>query len=710
MRLSLVSCLLASSLLAPLRADEGMWTFDNVPTQKIKAKYGFEPSQEWLKKLQLATLRFPGGTGSFVSKDGLVITNHHVGRSGIAQVSSASADYIKNGFTAATRDAEIKVPGLELMMLVSMENVTAKVNAGIKPGMNEKDALKVRQNALSTLKQEEDKRTGLNCESVKLYQGGEYWIYRYKKFKDVRLVQAPELQVASFGGDSDNYTYPRWNLDFALFRVYEDGKPYQPEGFLPFSRKALDIGDLTLISGHPGTTFRQLTHAQMAFARDIAIPYRLKSLARQRKALEAFAKTSHEAARISADPIYSIGNGQKRITGQLMGLQKDENMAKVRETEKALRQAVEKDPKLKARTGQSWAKIEKAIQKQKSLLNEICIIDSRNSAKTSDTNLDYTLNSTLLAKALILVRLHTEEAKPSEKRLEEFENGNIKSTKGKLSSPKPIHKDMDEARLVAGLKEAQELLGAKHPFVVAMLGNKTPEVVAQAAIEGTKLHDLEFRKQLMEGGEAALKACQDPMIKLAKILDPFSRKIRKQMEDEVEGLFTEHLGRIAECRFAINGKESYPDATFTLRISYGPVATYATGSGTYAQPFTTFMGLFDRHIGWGRNGAKNGAGAEPYGWTLPQRWLDRRKNINLDTAFNFIYGCDTVGGNSGSPVVNKKGEFVGINFDSVFEGQGGYYIYDDATKRAVAADAQGILESLGKVMDGGHLVKELKGE
>ncbi len=696
MRLSLVACLLASSLLAPLTADEGMWTFDNVPVQKIKAKYGFEPSQEWLKKLQLATLRFPGGTGSFVSKDGLVITNHHVGRSGIAQVSSASADYIKNGFTAATRDAEIKVPGLELMMLVSMENVTAKVNAGIKPGMNEKDALKVRQNALSTLKQEEDKRTGLNCESVKLYQGGEYWIYRYKKFKDVRLVQAPELQVASFGGDSDNYTYPRWNLDFALFRVYEDGKPYQPEAFLPFSRKPMELGDLTLISGHPGTTFRQLTHAQMAFARDIAIPYRLKSLARQRKALEAFAKTSSEAARISADPIYGIGNGQKRMTGQLMGLQKDENMAKVRETEKALRQAVEKDPKLKVRAGQSWARIEKAVARQKQLLKDSSFIDTR--------------NSTLLGHALTLVRIHAEKQKPSDKRLNEYTDGSIKATENRVTSPKPIHKDMDEARLAAGLQEALDELGANHPFIKAMLGGQSPESVAKNAMGKTRLHELDFRKQLLDGGIKAIEDCQDPLIFLAKKLDPHNRTIRKQMEDEVEGVFTEHLGRIAECRFAINGKESYPDATFTLRISYGPVATYATGSGTHAQPFTTFMGLFDRHIGWGGNGAKNGAGAEPNGWTLPQRWLDRRTNINLDTAFNFIYGCDTVGGNSGSPVVNKKGEFVGINFDSVFEGQGGYYIYDDATKRAVAADAQGILESLGKVMDGEHLVKELKGE
>jgi hypothetical protein len=686
---SAVLLFLAAALL---RADEGMWTFDNVPVKKMQAKYGFAPDALWLKNLQLATLRFPGGTGAFVSPEGLVITNHHVGRGAIAQVSSAQADYIKNGFTAARRDQEIKVPGLELMMLVSQENVTVQVHAAVQPAMAEKDALKARQNALSQLRKSEEAKTGLTCEPVTLYQGGEYWLYRYRKFTDVRLVAAPEVQIASFGGDPDNYTYPRWNLDFTLFRAYENGQPYKPEALLPFTATPLKAGDLTVISGHPGTTFRQQTLAQIIYARDLGIPFRLKSLDYQKRALQAFAATSEEAHRIAADPIYGIENGFKRLSGQLLGLQKSENLRKVMEAEMALQAAVAQDVHLQARVGQSWSAITGAVKRQEALRKESSLIDARGSA--------------LLSQALTLVRMFEEEAKPSEKRLTEFSEGSLKATRARLLNPRPTEKPLDSARFAAGLREAQEELGAGHSFVKAMLNGRSPEAVAKAAIDGTKIHELAFRRQLLDGGKAVVEACKDPLIQLARTLDPFNRTIRRQVEEEVTGLINEHGGRIAEARFAIQGKESYPDATFTLRLSYGPVATYATGSGTRAQPFTTFLGLFDRHLGWGGNAAA----AEDGAWSLPQRWLDRKEKLDLTVPFNFVYNCDTVGGNSGSPVVNAKGEFVGINFDSVFEGQGGYYVYDADTKRAVAVDARAILESLRRIMDAEHLVKELGGK
>ncbi len=689
MRLSALALLLA---LPALRADEGMWTFDNLPTKQMQAKYGFAPDAAWLKRLQLATLRFPGGTGAFVSPEGLVITNHHVGRSAIAQVSTAQADYIKDGFTAASRAQEIKVPGLELMMLVSQENVTAQVQAAVKAGMAEKDALKARQNALSQLRKAEEAKSGLTCEPVTLYQGGEYWLYRYQKFTDVRLVAAPEVQVASFGGDPDNYTYPRWNLDFALFRVYENGQPYKPQAILPFTATPLKAGDLTIISGHPGTTFRQQTLAQMIYARDLGIPYRLKSLDYQKRALQAFSATSEEARRIAADPIYGIENGFKRLSGQLLGLQKPENIRKVQEAETALKKAVAQDARLQARVGGSWAAIDKAVKRQQALLKESSLVDARGSA--------------LLGQALTLVRVFEEEAKPSDKRLSEFSEGSLKATRARLLSPRPTERSLDAARLAAGLREAQEELGAAHPFVKAMLDGKSPEVLAKTAIDATQLHDVAFRKQLLEGGKKAVDASQDPLIRLARTLDPFNRAIRKQVEEQITGIFNEHGGRIAEARFQVQGKESYPDATFTLRLSFGPVATYATGSGTKAQPFTTFLGLYDRHLGWGGNASN----AEDGAWTLPQRWLDRQGSVDVTLPFNFIYNCDTVGGNSGSPVVNRAGEFVGINFDSVFEGQGGYYVYDADTKRAVAVDARAILESLRKIMDGAHLVRELGGK
>jgi hypothetical protein len=689
MRLTALALLLA---LPALRADEGMWTFDNIPVQKIKAKYGVELNAAWLKNLQLATVRFPGGTGSFVSREGLVVTNHHVGRDSIAQVSTTKLDLVKDGFVAMTREQEIKVPGLELMMLVSTEDVTARVNGAVKPGTADKDALKARRNALADIRKAEEAASGLTCEPVTLYQGGEYWIYRYKKFKDVRLVAAPELQMQDFGGDSDNYTYPRHSLDFSLFRVYEDGKPYVPEAMLPFATKGVAMDELTFIAGHPGVTYRQQTHAQMVYARDVAIPFQLRNYARQKAALQALAGTSPEARRLASDAIQSIENGAKRISGQLLGLAKAENLLKVEEAEAALKAAVAKDPALSARVGSSWDRVAKAVERQKALLQENTFISAG--------------RVTTLGFALTLVRLPEEAAKPSELRLTEFSDGNLKATKARLENPRPVHKLLDSAQLALGLQLAAEALGQDHPFVKAMLGGKTPEAVAKAAVDGTRLDELAFRKQLLEGGRTALDACADPMVLLAKKLDPFNRAIRKRMEDEVASVIQEQGGRIAEARFKVFGKSHYPDATFTLRLGYGPVATYANGNGSKSQPFTTMMGLYDRHLGWGGNAAAAEGGA----WTLPQRWLDRQAKLDLTTPYNFIYACDTVGGNSGSPVVNVKGEFVGINFDSVYEGQGGYYVYDADTKRAVATDVRAILEALRKIMDAGHLVTELTGK
>jgi hypothetical protein len=689
MRLSALVLLLA---LPALRADEGMWTFDNIPVKKIKAKYGVELDATWLKNLQLATVRFPGGTGAFVSREGLVVTNHHVGRGAIAQLSSAKADFVKDGFTASKRAQELKVPGLELMMLVSMKDVTTQVNTAVTPGMADKDALTARRNALGEIRKTEEAKTGFTCEPVTLYQGGEYWIYRYKKFSDVRLVAAPELQVAAFGGDPDNYTYPRHNLDFALFRVYENGQPYKPEAILPFSAKGVAMGELTFISGHPGTTFRQQTHAQMIYARDIGIPFQLRSMARQKAALLVLSATSPEAHRIAADAIYGIENGTKRLSGQLLGLAKAENLHKVEEAEAALKAAMAKDPAQQARAGESWDRVAQAVERQKALLKESTYVGAG--------------RVVLLGHALTLVRLAEEEAKPSAQRLIEFSDGNLKATKARLLAPRPVQKPIDATLLAVGLLDAKTELGADHPYVKAMLGGQPPEAVAKAAVEGSKLDDPAVRKQLAEGGKAALDASTDPMILLAKHLDPFNRAIRKQVEDEVTSVFTEHGGRIAEARFKAFGKSLYPDATFTLRLGYGPVATYANGTGTKAQPFTTYMGMYDRHLGWGGNAAA----AEDGAWTLPERWLKRQGKLDLTTPFNFIYACDTVGGNSGSPVVNVKGEFVGINFDSVFEGQGGYYVYDADTKRAVATDARAILEALRKIMDARHLVDELAGK
>jgi hypothetical protein len=672
-----------------LRADEGMWTFDNLPTKKIQAKYGFTPDQAWLDHVRLASLRFPNGSGAFVSKDGLVLTNHHVGRNAIQQVSTKENDYIKHGFTAKDRESEIKVPGYELNTLMQMDNVTERVNKAVKAGASEKDALKARLAELDLAKKEIQEKTGLTSEIVTLYQGGEYWIYSYKKHTDVRLVACPESQIAFFGGDPDNFTYPRHNLDFALFRVYENGKPYNPPHHLAWTQGGLKAGDLTFVTGHPGSTARLETTAQMKITRDLAYPMRLKGLEKQIKFLKELGANDPERARQLSSQIFGLENSQKAITGYLSGLKDAEAMARIEKAEKELIAKVQKDPKLASSAGQSWAKIAAAATVARGLAKDAAFVNSR--------------GSQLLGGALNLVRLADEEPKADEKRLAEFKEVNLKRMKvGLGNAPRNFNKDIEIASFAFGLQEALDELGANHPFVKAMLGGRKPMEVAKEAVEGSKLADPAARKALIEGGKKAVDASKDPMILLAKKLDPLNRDFRKKQDEQVTSVMTEHGGRIAKARFAVYGKEKYPDATFTLRLSYGAVESYPA-NGTKIQPFTTFAGLFDRAWGWGDK-AEGGA------WALPQRWLDRKGAIDMSVPFNFVHGMDIIGGNSGSPVVDKKGELVGLIFDGNIESLPGRYFYDEKINRAVSVDARAITEALAKVYDAHHLVTELTGK
>jgi hypothetical protein len=682
----LALCLAASTL----KAEEGMWTFDNLPTKKIAEKYGWAPDQAWLDHVRLSALRFPGGSGSFVSKDGLVLTNHHVGRGWIQRVSSKDADLVKNGFAAATREQEIKVPGLEVMTLMAMDNITDRLNTAVKAGLSEKDALKARETEIEKIKKEMQEKSGLTCEHVTLYQGGEHWIYSYKKHTDVRLVFAPEMQIAFFGGDPDNFTFPRHNLDFSMFRVYEDGKPYQPKEFLHWTHTGVKAGDLTFVTGHPGRTNRQDTLAQMIYSRDFAIPMRLKALDRRREALVEYAHTSPEGARQVNSQIFGIENSIKAITGYLSGLKDQAAMARIAAAEKELRAKVAKDPKLTASAGQSWEKIEKATAVAKGMAKESMNVGTANSA--------------LLGYGLALVRITDEEALPSEKRLPEYSDANLKTAKARLGIPSPYYKEQEVFLFTKGLEEAAKELGAQHPFVKAMLGGKPAAEVAKAAVEGSKLADPAARKALLDGGKAAIAASQDPMILLAKKLDPMLRGLRKKQEDQIQSVINEQGTRIAKARFAVYGKNTYPDATFTLRLSYGAVAEYKA-NGTLIQPFTTFGGLFDRYDGWGGNAAKAHEGA----WTLPQRWVDARTAVDASVPFNFVHKVDIIGGNSGSPVVDKQGELVGLIFDGNIESLPGNYFYDEAVNRGVSVDARAITHALDKVYGAKNLVAELSG-
>lgn len=679
--------LLGLALVLAAHADEGMWTFDNLPRKKMEAKLGFAPDQAWLDHVRLASLRFPGGSGSFVSADGLVLTNHHVGHNWIQAVSSKDHDYVEQGFVAASREQEIKVPGLVLNTLERMENVTAEVEKAVKAGQTETEAAKARAAAIQELVKARTAAWSLEAQPVVLYQGGETWIYGYRKHEDVRLVMAPEYGVAAFGKDWDNFSWPRHDLDFSLFRVYQDGKPYAPPHFLKWTGGGVAYGDATFVVGHPGRTSRLDTMAQMRFNREVAVPQNLRSLERRRKALHAFAAQSAENARSASAQLMGVENAYKVVANELVGLRNSEAMVEVEALEKDLRAKVAKDPALSALAGQSWTKIEQALDRQKALAKDLAFATAR--------------GSQLLNTAVTLVRVAEAEAKPADQRTGEYRNERaLAQAKVRLEAARPVPAANDARQLALGFQEALEELGPKHPFVEAVLAGQPAEKAALALVEGTRIGDAETRKALLAGGPKAVAASADPMLVLARRIEPVLRDLRAQQE-EIQALITEHNARIAKARFAVYGKDTYPDATFTLRLSYGKVETYPL-AGTLAQPFTTFGGLYDRADAWGPK-------AEDGSWALPKRWQERRAALNPSTPYNFISSNDIIGGNSGSPVVDRKGELIGLAFDGNIESNAGRFYYDPRLNRMLAVDARGIVEALSKVFNAPHLVKELTG-
>ena len=684
--LSLIFIVALLSGSKPSTADEGMWTFDNPPLKQLKDKYNFTPTPQWLDHIRLSSVRFnDGGSGSFVSPNGLVITNHHVALGQLQKVSTAQKDYVKDGFDARTQAEELKCPDLELNVLVSMENVTARVQGVVKPGMSEKQALDTRKAEQAKIQKESLDKTGFRSDVVSLYEGGEYWLYRYKKYTDVRLVFAPEQQTAFFGGDPDNFTYPRYDIDFAVLRVYENERPVQSKEYLKWNIHGAANGDLVFVSGHPGSTERGLTVAQLETERDVIYPIRLGRYKRELQALRAYAARGPEQTRQATDDIFGLENTLKASTGEYNGMDKA-LFDKKRKEESELRAKVSANAEWKRGFGDAWDRIAGATKKQ------IELFKPQQFRSISSA-------SNLAAMARQIVVYAAEIKKPDAERLNGYHDSQLEELKFYLLSPAPIYPDFEESSLTFSLQDSLDQLGPNDPWVKTVLNGRTPAQVASEAIRGTRLADAAMRKSLVEGGEAAVNASTDPLIVLARKVDPFFREIRKQYEDNVESVVATATEKIAKARFAIYGKSVYPDATFTLRLAYGTVKGYPM-NGTIAPPKTTFYGLYDRSASFDDRPPFN----------LVPRFVERRDRIDLSTPMDFVSTADIIGGNSGSPVIDRNGDFVGIIFDGNIESLTGNFVYIEETNRAVAVHAAAIIEALRKVYDATAVANELEGK
>jgi hypothetical protein len=681
---SLLSIICLALLSGTLAADEGMWTFDNLPLKKMQERYGFTPDKQWLEHAQLSAVNFGGGSASFVSSNGLVITNHHVGRGAIHRLSTAENDYIKNGFIARKMDQELKVPGLTLRTVIRMENVTEAVNGAVFPCMDAKEAAEARQKEFSSIADELSKQTGLEARRVTLYRGGEYWVYLNKVFSDVRLVAAPETQVGAFGGDPDNFTYPRHDLDFCIFRVYEDDKPYRPLNFLKMPTSPLKAGDLTFVIGNPGRTERQLTYAQMCYNRDYSAPANIANLLARQEAILAEAAKSPEDRRRVLPSLFGVQNSIKANQGYYRGLIDVAAMGRIKAAEDELCAKIKADPGLNEEAGQSFAKIEESVKMQISVFKDQQVVEG--------------FNGELASRLMTIIGLITDPPQPSDN--PRIANQQRQARERALGDFEYDAKK-EIASLAAALDKAKADLGEAHPFVKSVLGNKPAIEVAKKAIDGARLASATARKALFEGGKKSFETSKDPLLAILLQAEAIHANVRK-VQNEARSIVDEHAPLIAKARFAVYGKDIYPDATGTLRLSYGAVESY-DANGTKIQPFTTFYGLYDRHLGWGGNEAN----AEDGAWTLPEKWLKLKDKLDLGTPLNFVHSVDTIGGNSGSPVLNIKGEIVGLLFDGIIESLPSNYFYDEKTNRSVSVDIRGVIESLNVAYDAGFLVEQM---
>ena len=680
------AALLAAVLLCPvIPADEGMWTFDNPPLKQLKEKYNFTPTQKWLDHLRLSSVRLnDGGSGSFVSPHGLLLTNHHVALGQLQKNSGADHDYVRDGFYAATPEEEMKSPDLEVNVLVSTENVTERVNAAVKGAKSPEEEFAKRKAVIADIERESTDKTGLRSDVVTLYAGGEYWLYRYKKYTDVRLVFAVEQQTAFYGGDPDNFTYPRYDLDMALFRVYENGKPIDSKDYLKWNPKGAGDGELVFVSGNPGGTERLVTYSYLVSLRDDTLASIITLLKNRIAVLKDYAARGPEQSRQATTLIFGLENSRKVFEGRRDGLQDKNLMEKKRKEDEEFQEKVNANPEWKKEYSSAWSLEEEALQKARPRIKQQFF-------RSTDSQLS------LIATQI--VTYVAEIKKPDGERLPGFHDSQLDSLKQRLFSPAPIYPEMEIARMTGALDLDVKELGADDAFLKAVLDGRSPKEAANYLVGGTKVADPAFRKALVEGGQAAVDASTDPMIAMARRIDPIRREQIKWFETNVQSVQQRSGELLGKARFAVYGKNTYPDATFTLRLSYGQVLGYPM-NGTVAPYKTTFYGLYDRAASFDYK--------VPF--DLPKRYVDGKNKLDLSTPFNFVTTNDIIGGNSGSPVVNREGDIVGLIFDGNIESLVGDFVYDSYQNRAVAVHTGGMTEALKKLYGAQKLVDEMMGQ
>jgi hypothetical protein len=672
-------------------ADEGLWLFNAVPKDKIKSRYGFVVTDAWLDHLRLGSVRFNnGGSGSFVSPNGLAFTNHHIAIDCMAKLADSNHDYLKTGFYAKTAAEEGKCPDLELNVLVGIEDVTRQINDSVKPEMSTAEAGAAQRAAMSTV-EADCAKSGLRCDVVVLYSGGLYHLYKYKRYTDVRLVFAPEYAIAQFGGDFDNFEYPRHALDIGFFRVYENDKPVNTKEYLHWTTAGVKPEELVFMSGNPGSTARLNTMAQLDFLRETQYPLQLKWRQDSLRALKKFAGESAENARIAQESIFGMENSQKAQKGYYAALLDKNLMAGKARDEQALRaKLTANDPQLES----AWTDIANAMQANRQIFVPYMLLEKQQG-----------VDSELATIARQIVRATAEREKPNSERLREFRQSALPSLEQRLFSPAPIYDSLEKLTLTEALGRLETYL-PNDAATRRAFGGRTPSQAAEYYIENTKLKDVAYRKKLYEGGWAAVSKSDDPLIALMRDIDQEARDVRKRYDDEVDAVVRREGGRIAQARFKVEGTSFYPDATFTLRLSYGAVRGYTEDGRGSVVPKGTKVAYYTRMGGAFAREQKMG-GKNPY--ALPPSWHTAKAKINLDTPLDFVSTADSIGGNSGSPIVNTKGELVGINFDRNMQGLGRNFYYSEVGMRHIAVDARGIIEALRKIYGADSLANELVG-